>query len=150
MRLRAMDAGPQERLVVLVVDPDAEERERLGSWLDGSGFDVLTCPGPSGPDYQCVGGRGEQCPLVDPADVVVLDLWLEGDVLLVGTTAVELLDNYILAGKSVVALGHGDFMPDPFAGDAVVHLERHPRREELVEAVRLSVPAANEGDAELL
>lgn len=41
------------RRTVLVVEADPAERERFGSWLEGSGFDVLACPGPTEPDYTC-------------------------------------------------------------------------------------------------
>ena len=39
----------------LVVEADRAERERFGTWLERSGFEVLMCPGPTEPDYTCVG-----------------------------------------------------------------------------------------------
>src|SRR5512141_3123813 len=81
-RLRAMTAG---RGTVLVVEADAAERERYGSWLEGSGFDVLMCPGPTEPDYTCVGARDGVCPLAEEASVVVLDMSTESEAVMMGT-----------------------------------------------------------------
>src|SRR5207248_2712635 len=52
----AMGAG-----VVLLVEPDALESTRLGDALEAEGFEVMVCPGPSQPEYVCVGGRAHQC-----------------------------------------------------------------------------------------
>lgn len=125
-----------QRDAILVVEADEEERERLGSWLEEAGYDVALCPGPSGPDYTCVGSRGGICPLVEDADVVVLDMSLESEAFMQGTAADELLDLYLDTGRHVVALGsHAG--PDPFAEEVVVKLGRHPSREELVDLVRV-------------
>ena len=79
---------------VLLVEAETAERERLGDLLERAGFDVVECPGPSGPDYTCVGGREGRCALVEPADIVVLDLWLESDTMLCGTQSGELIGLY--------------------------------------------------------
>jgi hypothetical protein len=42
--------------------------------------------------------------LVHGADAVVLDLWLESDAVLWGTTALELLQSYIRSGHPVLVL----------------------------------------------
>jgi len=122
---------------VLVVEADPKERERFGSWLEGAGFAVLTCPGPTEPDYTCVGARGGACPLVAEADVVVLDMSLDSETLMTGTAAEELLGLYLLAGRSVVVLGSRQ--GEQVAGQ-LVRMRRHPSREDLLDAVRSLAP----------
>jgi CheY-like chemotaxis protein len=124
-----MSAG---RGTVLVVEADPEERERFGSWLEGSGFDVLECPGPTEPDYTCVGARDGVCPLVQEADVVVLDMSTESEAVMMGTAAEEILALYLLTGTRVVVLG--SHPGEPVEGQ-LVRLHRHPDRTGLVEAV---------------
>lgn len=121
------------RGTVLLVESDAQERERLATGLEDAGFDVTLCPGPSGPDYTCVGARTLECPLAKGASVVVLDMWLEGEDLLDGTPAEELLNVYLLAGHRVVALAsqlHDEEIPG-----RSVRLRRRPESEELVTAI---------------
>lgn len=133
-----------QRSAILVVEADAEERERLGAWLEGAGFDVALCPGPSGPDYTCLGSREGICPLVEDADIVVLDMSLESEAFMQGTAADELLDLYLDTGRHVIALGsHAG--PDPFTEDVVVKLGRHPSREELVDTIRVLTPERPHG-----
>lgn len=48
---------------VLVVESDPVERERLSAALEGDGFEVVLCSGPTEPDYTCVGARLGRCPL---------------------------------------------------------------------------------------
>lgn len=130
-RLRHME-GYGYRGTVLLVESDAQERERLAAGLEDAGFDVTLCPGPSGPDYTCVGARTLECPLAKEASVVVLDMWLEGEDLMEGTPPEELLNVYLLAGHRVVALAsqlHDEEIPG-----RSVRLRR-PGSEELVTAV---------------
>lgn len=91
--------------VALVVQSEARRQERIASWLEDAGFEVMECPGPRAPTYACVGGRRGSCPLVAPADVVVLDLRLESEDVMEGTSAAELLALYTSAGKPVVVWG---------------------------------------------
>lgn len=126
---------------VLLVDSDAEERTRLGKALEDAGFQVLGCPGPSSPDYRCIGTRAGHCPLVEQADAVVLDLWTRGDELGVGTSAEELLELYLSAGRPVVALGPGGWLADPTADESVIRVGDHPDAQALVHAVR-GLPSA--------
>jgi hypothetical protein len=116
----------------LVVEADAKERGRYGAWLEDAGYSILECPGPSEPDYTCVGSRGRACPLAGDASVVVLDMSLDSEAVLMGTPAEELLGLYLLSGHQVVVLGSrsGEEIPG-----RIVRLSRHPEREELVEAV---------------
>ncbi|MGH2554938.1 MAG: hypothetical protein ACRDHO_04385 [Actinomycetota bacterium] len=90
---------------VLVVESEREDRESIGSWLENAGFQVMACPGPRAPSYLCVGGREGWCPLIEPSDVVVIDLRLASEDVMEGTAAVELLALYTSSGKPVVALG---------------------------------------------
>lgn len=126
-------AAGGDRDTILVVEADPAERERLGSWLEGSGFDILLCPGPTEPDYTCVGSRDGVCPLVEDADVVILDMCTESEAVVMGTAAEELLALYLLSGSRVVVLGS-------HAGDEVEgqlrRLPRHPDRPDLMSAVR--------------
>jgi CheY-like chemotaxis protein len=93
------------KATVLVVESEREDRESIGSWLEDAGFQVMACPGPGAPSYVCVGGRKGWCPLIEPADVVVLDLRLASEDAMEGTPAAELLALYTSSGRPVVALG---------------------------------------------
>jgi CheY-like chemotaxis protein len=131
-----MDRGG--RLTVLVVEADADERDRLGTVLERGGYDVVLCSGPVGPDYVCIGGREGRCPLIDGSDIVVLDLWLESDTLMMGTPSDELLRLYLSSGKPVIALGSAEPpTPDP-RYEPIAHLARRPNPDGLLRAVRTS------------
>jgi hypothetical protein len=121
------------RGTVLLVESDAQERERLAAGLEDAGFDVTLCPGPSGPDYTCVGARTLECPLAKGASVVVLDMTLDGEDLMEGTPAEELLNVYLLAGHRVVALASR--LDDEEIPGRSVRLRRRPGSEERVTAV---------------
>ncbi|HEX9717632.1 MAG TPA: hypothetical protein VGA93_06775 [Actinomycetota bacterium] len=133
------------RGAVLVVEADPAERERFGTWLEGAGFAVLACPGPTEPDYTCVGGREGACPLVAEADVVVLDMSLDSETLMTGTPAEELLGLYLMAGRPVVVLGSRQ--GEQVAGQ-LVRMGRHPSRDELLGAVRSLVRPGESTTAE--
>lgn len=124
------------RPVVLVVESDPGARDRLASWLEEAGYEVFVCPGPSGPEYVCVGGLGGPCPLVAAADAVVLDLWLEGDTVMEGTPAGELLVYYLASGKAVVALTHEDDPVVPLPDGQIAIVRRPAERGPLLGAVR--------------
>ncbi|MDP9326804.1 MAG: hypothetical protein M3P10_01205 [Actinomycetota bacterium] len=119
---------------VLLVEADEGERFRLSEALERQGCRVVSCPGPLGPGYTCVGGRTGRCPLVDPADVIVLDLWLPGDDLIMGTTPLELLSLYASSGAPVVALGRSGFARELYGEGRVTFLPRHPDADELLQA----------------
>jgi CheY-like chemotaxis protein len=108
---------------VLVVESDPELRDTVGSWLEGSGFDVSACPGPSGPEFVCVGDRAGHCPLIEGTDAVVLDCDLPSDQVLEGTSSVDLLALYVSAGLPVVAMG-GGHLARVFGEDGVLFLDR--------------------------
>jgi hypothetical protein len=90
---------------VLLVQSDAPARSLMESWLEASGFDVITCPGPVGPGYVCVGERTGRCPLAETADVVVLDGRLESGEVPDGTSPYDLLVLYRTLGRPVVVVG---------------------------------------------
>ena len=120
-------------VTVLLVEADEDERDQLASWFEDAGFEVATCPGPTGPDYTCVGSRGGACALATEAEVVVLDMSLESEAVVRGTAAEELLAMYLFGGHKIVALGSH---PGGEVPGQLVRLHRHPERETLVTAVR--------------
>jgi DNA-binding response OmpR family regulator len=122
--------------IVLLVERPSGLPDRIGGWLERAGFDVLTCPGPSGPDFDCVGSRTGQCPLVHGADVIVLDLWLDSDRAMRGIGGHSLLRHYGSTGIPVVALTHGP-EPSPLVDQpGVAEVGWPPDARELVETVR--------------
>ena len=136
---------------VLIVEADPGEQGLLGDWLERAVFEVLTCPGPSGPDYVCVGNREGTCPLVQHADIVVLDFDLESESVMQGTTSEELVELYLDLGRPIVALGAHLGPLDPFPDERVLRLPRHPDHELLVDAVKVlaapgSAPTSSEED----
>jgi hypothetical protein len=124
-----------EKGTVLLVEADEGERERLGAALEHAGYRVMACPGPSAPDYTCIGGWEGYCPLLERADVVVLDTWLAGDEIGVGTTSDELLELYARRGRTVVAIGQGRSL-SPYAGGHVVCLDDRPDAPKVLAAIR--------------
>lgn len=131
---------------VLVVEADPNERELFGSWLEDAGYRVLACPGPTEPDFTCVGDRTGTCPLATEADVVVLDMSTQSEGVGMGTASEDLLGLYLFADRRVVALGS---RPGAEIPDQLIRRRRHPEREELVEAVRslrLEGDRASSGD----
>jgi hypothetical protein len=126
---------------VLVVASDPDALERLGKGLEDAGFEVMACRGPITPDYACIGGREGYCPLVECADVVVLDPWLAGDEYGVGTTADQLVEVYVGSGRAVVLLGSVGWL-DPFLGGPVISIGERAETSDVVAAVR-SAPEAS-------
>jgi hypothetical protein len=118
---------------VLVVEADPAERDRFGAWLERAGYDVICCPGPTEPDYMCLGSRGRTCPLAAESSLVVLDMSLDSEGVVMGTPAEELLGLYLMAGHRVVVLGSH---PGGEVPGQLKRLHRHPDRDELIEAVR--------------
>jgi hypothetical protein len=127
------------RTVVLIVEQDADLLDRMGSWLEHDGHEVLPCPGPSSPEYVCVAGRGMPCVLADVADVVILDLWLASDRAMLGTSATRLLGYYLSFGKPVVALSSrrdNTSLFKRFLEEPLTILEWPPERREICETVQ--------------
>lgn len=128
-----MGTGPSGAGAVLVVEAEPDERERIASSLERSGYDVTTCPGPTGPDYTCVGSREGVCPLTVAQAVIVLDMSLESEAVMTGTAAEELLAFYLFGGHRIVVLGSH---PGGEVPGQLIRLPRHPDLAELVAAVR--------------
>lgn len=110
---------------ILIVDPDADRRYRLGSQLEEAGYDVMRCPGPTRPEYTCQGSRSGHCPLMEDAAAVVLDLEAGDAVGMTGTSGHELLGFYRSHDRPVVVLAgtRGELGPLP---DADVRLVTWP------------------------
>jgi hypothetical protein len=71
---------------------------------------------------------------------VILDMSLDSEAVVMGTAAEELLGMYLMSGHPVIVLGSRG--GEEIAGQ-LVRLRRHPRREELIEAVRsLAAPSS--------
>jgi len=132
---------------VLLVEFDTQERARIGALLEDQGFDVVTCPGPQGPDYICLGVRGLPCPLAHNADVVVLDMRLASDVVMRGTPGWELLIYYMERSKRIVALSDDEDPVHPRSDDRVTVIQRHPPGDVLVAAIRAALPALSPSEA---
>ena len=136
--------SPPHGVLLVVADPSA--RERLGGWLISGGHDVIECPGPTAPEYTCIGSRGGDCPLAKAADVVVLDLHLDSDAAMSGTPSWQLVDYYVGRGHPLIAIRGLDQMGRFFLDDRVKSLERPVERSDLLKAVedmtqrRSSVP----------
>jgi CheY-like chemotaxis protein len=128
-----MTNAPDCSGTVLVVEADVEERERIASSLEGLGYEVSICPGPTAPDYTCVGSREGACALASEAAVIVLDMSLDSEAVLTGTPAEELLALYLFGGHCVVVLGSH---PGGEVPGQLVRLPRHPDLEALASAIR--------------
>jgi len=124
---------------VLVVESEGWVRDLLVPWLEDAGFDVMTCPGPQGPEFVCAGATKEGCPLAEDAELIVLDLELESDLLMCGVAAWELLHYYGSLDKPVVVLTGFEDAIRPLPGDRIAVLPRPPDRDGLVEAIRVLI-----------
>jgi DNA-binding response OmpR family regulator len=121
---------------VLLVECSETVRDRVGGWLEREGFEVLACPGPTEPEYRCVATRGGTCPLAAAADLVVIDLWLESDRALKGTSGRRLLQFYVSKGLPVVALTYRPHEGSIPLEASVAEVAWPPDRRDLVETVR--------------
>ena len=131
-----MEAEVTERATVLVVERSDEARRRVGSWLEEEGFEILACPGPTEPPYRCLGARRGTCPLVHGADLVVLDLWLDSDKMMEGSSGVDLVSYYLSSGLPVVALTYGSEPDQLICEEDIATLAGPIDRREIVETVR--------------
>ncbi len=122
---------------VFVVESEEWIRDLLVPWLQEAGFQVVTCPGPQGPDFSCPGATKEGCHLAEGADLIVLDLELESDLLVCGVAGWELLHYYRSLDKPVVVLTGFEDAIRPLPSDRIAVLPRPPDRDGLVEAIRV-------------
>ena len=123
------------RAAVLVVEHDRDARSRIGRWLAEADYDVIECPGPSAPDFTCVGSRGGRCALAMDADVVVLNLRQASDEFMVGSPGYELLFYYTARGKRVVVVAGDQDAMVPFPSADVAVVRRPVQRDALLDAV---------------
>jgi len=117
--------------VALVVAYDREVRSTVGSWLEGSGFEVCLCPGPRRPDYRCIADRGIECPLARSADLVVIDAWLETDADDAGTRSPELIRYYRSLGMAILVLDHARERSSFIPHERIALLEWPPVRSQI-------------------
>lgn len=119
---------PSTDRLVLLVEPDAGEREQFGAWLEAAGYGVINCPGPPGAGMVCLGQRGKSCGLVEISDVLVLDLRLVQDAVREQAPGRRLIHYYLSAGKPVLLLGNPGHLARRYHDDKVVVL---PRRDKI-------------------
>jgi CheY-like chemotaxis protein len=120
---------------VLLVEPNRSRSVEIGGWLEDAGYEVFACPGPSAPQYTCVGSTGAACPLAEGSDVVVLDLQLASDDAMQGTPGWELLIYYMERGERIVALTTAHDPVHPRTDEGVIVLDRPVERRQLLDAV---------------
>ena len=132
-----MNAAPPmaTRATVLLVEADPADRERFGTWLESAGIDPINCPGPHAPDFSCLGTANAGCPLVNLADVAVLDVRQLPSVSTRGRPGWRLLRYYLEHGKPVVVIADRYRKPT-FRAEQVFVLRPNPGRESLLLAVR--------------
>jgi hypothetical protein len=123
-------------LVVLLVARGPEPRGSIGSALEEQGAYVMECPGPGEPDYTCIQGRGGRCPLVDAANVIVVDLELASDVAMAGTPGWQVMLDYVSLGKKVVAIVGSEDPVRPTADDQIAVVRRPAEPRDVVDAIQ--------------
>lgn len=111
---------PKRDRLVLLVEPDAVERDQFGSWLEAAGYGVINCPGPPGAGMVCLGQRGRPCGLVEISDLLVLDLRLVRDAVNERTPGRRLVHYYLWSGKPVMLLGDPAQLGKRYGDDQVV------------------------------
>ncbi len=115
---------PKRDCLVLLVEPDADEREQFGSWLEAAGYGVINCPGPPGAGMVCLGQRGRACGLVEISDLLILDLRLVRDAAGERTPGRRLIHYYLSSGKPVLLLGDRGQLSKRYRDDQVTVLQR--------------------------
>jgi CheY-like chemotaxis protein len=121
---------------VLVVEDEAETRNRFGQWLEDAGYTVSSCPGPALSGHSCLGVRDLPCPLEHAADIVLLDSRRLAGVGQKEKPGWRLIRYYLKAGKPVVVIADR-YRPDrKFRPEQVTVLSSDPGPESLLLAVR--------------
>jgi hypothetical protein len=133
---RRMGTQLDHRSTALVVSEDEGLRATLAEWLEDDGIDVMVCPGPRRPHYSCIGLRGQPCPLIHGADLVLVDLHPESGQLIDSTSRNELVNHYRQLGRRVVAIVDGDTTLDLPATKGLAVVCRLAERGTLVGTVR--------------
>jgi hypothetical protein len=119
----------------LVVSEDPWLRRQIRLWLLEAGAEVTACSGPLAPDYVCIVGTGEMCPLASDVDFVILDSHLAGDGLMRGMPAWQLLDYYHLNLALPVVLLERERGVAGWEDELVVRVSYPPERSELTQAM---------------
>jgi CheY-like chemotaxis protein len=114
--------APKKDRLVLLVEPDAVERDQFGAWLEAAGYGVINCPGPPAAGMVCLGQRGRACGLVEISDLLVLDLRLVRDAVIDRTPGRRLVHYYLSSGKPVMLLGDPAQVGKRYRDDLVVVL----------------------------
>jgi hypothetical protein len=129
---------PKRDRLVLLVEPDAVERDQFGSWLEAAGYGVINCPGPPRAGMVCLGQRGRACGLVEISDLLVLDLRLVRDAVTKRTPGRRLVHYYLSSGKPVMLLGDPAQLGKRYRDDQVVVLPqgRNVSRRTLLKTVQ--------------
>ena len=129
--------------LLLLIEPQAADRERYGTWLEQAGFGVMECPGPGRIDMTCLGARGQRCALVEAADMAVLDLRVVRDAYQEHTASRRLLRFYLDCGKPVLLIGGETRPKTAFDDEHVSVMRRKPTKRTLVSAVRTLLEEAS-------
>jgi CheY-like chemotaxis protein len=126
----------ESRSTVLVVEDEAETRDRFGEWLEDAGYTVSSCPGPVLAGHPCLGVRDLPCPLGHAADIVLLDSRRLTGVGQKEKPGWRLLRYYLKGGKPIVVIADR-YRPDrKFRPEQVTVLSSDPGRESILLAVR--------------
>lgn len=115
---------PKRDRLVLLVEPNADELEQFGSWLEAAGYGVINCPGPPGAGMVCLGQRGRACGLVEISDLLVLDVRLVRDAVRERTPGRHLIHYYVSSGKPVMLLGDPEQLGKRYRDDQVIVVQR--------------------------
>lgn len=134
-------------ITALLVSDDSGLMGEVGGWLEASGAEVLTCPGPQSNGATCIGLTDRGCPLARAADVAIIDMHPNGGDLVASSDQASLAAYYRGQGCAVIGLldvGSWLLQPD-LAGTAI--LNRFVGRSELLEAVsEITSHSTNQGD----
>ncbi len=112
------------------------DRDRLGGWLEGAGFGVIECPGPNRIDLARPGVRGRRCPLVETADLAILDVRVVSDAFREKAPSRRLLRLYLSSREPVLLIGERAGPRRSFHENGVTILRARPSRRSLVGAVQ--------------
>ena len=133
--MRSTVPAKDANALVLLVEPEEAEQERLGGWLEGAGIGVMACPGPQRQDFTCLGVRGQRCGLVEIADLAIVDVRVIEGAYQEHTPSRELFRHYLRADKPILLLGPMSGSARVFR-DVEVRLLERPTRRSLVDSVR--------------
>lgn len=123
--------------LVLLVEANAEDRRRLGGWLEDAGYSLMDCPGPRREDFSCLGVRGRRCALVEIADLAILDSRVLHRASMDNRAATRLVHYYLTSGKPVLVLTDSAGSPLMFENDRIAIADRSSQKAVLTAAKEL-------------